>query len=133
MAKFTVRAYRPADKDYPKDGIAELYQEVIKENPVVRAGGNRSLEYDYGDNAWCLAVYDKETNKLVGGCIFEYWDPHVNNCLSVLAAMVLPGYRNKEATHALWRAIRWYGLGCQWISTTRYVGNNTYVTKYREV
>lgn len=133
MDKYTVEVFRRNDIGWPIKDMAKLYRAVQEENPVVRAGGDRALSYEYGPDAWCIKVTDSKTKECVGGCIFEYWDEHVDNCLSVLAAMVLPKYRGTEVTHILWRTIRWYALGCQWIATIRYAGKNTYIRKYREI
>lgn len=132
MAEFRVTAFRRTDPDWPVEDMAALYAAVQSENKIVRAGGLRALNYEYGPNAWCLRVEDS-AGKCVGGCIFEFWNEHVDNCLSIVSAMILPEFRHTAATNTLWKTIRWFALGCQWICTTHYKGNNTYVTKYREI
>lgn len=133
MSRFECEAIRRNDPDWPIDDMADLYVKLQKENPIVNAGGNRALNYEYGPEAWCIKITDTETGEVVGGCIFEFWNEHVDNCVTVLSAMVLPSYRATAVTHLLWKTLRWYALGCEWICTTQYKGNYTYETKYRRL
>lgn len=139
-SRFTLSIYNGHDlvkstelQESNRKVLEYFYNTVKKENPIVRAGGSRALNYVYGPDVWYLVITDTATQEWVGGAIWEYWDSHVENCLSVNAALVLPEYRHSAATAILWRTIKAYAMGCKWICTTQYRGNCSYITKYREV
>lgn len=132
MNNFKVKVTRRNDPDWPVDNIVKLNAELQKESPVAAAGGDYPLNYEFGPDAWAMEILNKD-GECVGGCIFEFWNAHLENCLTVNAVMVLPEYRTPLVTNLLWRELRWYALGCQWIAITNYVGNCTYKTKYRRL
>lgn len=130
--KYSTEVAKRNDPNWPIEDMRELYPLAVAENPILKAGGTKAIDYEYGPQAWAVKVLD-EAGKVVGGCIFEFWDNHLDNCLTVHAAFIKPDHRYTGAAAAMWRTLRWYAMGCQWIHTYHYVGNNTYVTKYREI
>lgn len=131
--KFKTTSFHRGGLEWPDEDIARMFESIKTINPIVASSGTKSLGLHTGSDLRCIRVARADTDECVGGCIFEFWDEHVDNCLGILTSHILPEYQHTAATHALWRELRWYAMGCKWIRTCAYVGNFTYITKYREI
>lgn len=117
------------------DGMCDIWAERPElQNRTMTEWVEVYTKYINSQSRYELCVYDD--GALVGVAIaVPQEDIHVGGCLDTVVMYVYPEYRTQGATRAILRGLYdlTASLNLNYLSTTQYKGNGTYVGKYHKV